>query len=208
MWQCLYTFGNVLSQLIQWACEICVFYLSLSERAGVYPHLSPLGRDQELCMEPCQSWLPQSLTFTSHAGSTGGGRWQQVVIDSCDRVLLMTELLPPFEAWLQGDQAGGMWKEPKRMVAHGQPPPPLPVALSYYSKSWAENSSLKGIIFVSVKLQSRTRLQSCFSGQELFGDRRGSRGWRGHHLGPEGPWPLASPRKLYKGSCSAHGGSS
>lgn len=41
------------------------------------------------------------------------------------------------------------------MVARGQFPPPLPVTMSYYSKSEAENSSLKRIIFVSVKLQSR-----------------------------------------------------
>lgn len=41
------------------------------------------------------------------------------------------------------------------MVARGQFPPPLPVTMSYYSKSESENSSLKRIIFVSVKLQSR-----------------------------------------------------
>lgn len=58
--------------------------------------------------------------------------------------------------------------------------PPLPVTLSYYSKSRAENSSLGRIIFVSVKLQSRTRLRNCFSGQEEFWDRRGNSGWRGH----------------------------
>lgn len=41
------------------------------------------------------------------------------------------------------------------MVARGLFPPPLPVTMSYYSKSEAENSSLKRNIFVSVKLQSR-----------------------------------------------------
>lgn len=74
-------------------------------------------------MKTYHPWLPQDLTFTSHLGSTGGGRWQQVVIDSSDWVSLI------FKAWLWG----GGWgvgsgpvtvEGPKRMVARGQLPPP------------------------------------------------------------------------------------
>lgn len=66
----------------------------------------------------------------------------------------MTDCL--FKAWFRGRGVGrGHVEGPKRMVARGQFPPPLPVTMSYYSKSEAENSSLKRIIFVSVKLQSR-----------------------------------------------------
>lgn len=65
----------------------------------------------------------------------------------------MTDCL--FKAWLGGGVGSGHVEGLKRMVARGQFPPPLPVTMSYYSKSEAENSSLKRIIFVSVKLQSR-----------------------------------------------------
>lgn len=65
-----YTFGSVLSQLIQWSCEICIAYL-------------------RLCRSKSYAWRP-TIPGSHRAGlslctqSTGGGRWQQALIDSLD----------------------------------------------------------------------------------------------------------------------------
>lgn len=100
---------------------------------------------------------------------------------------------------------------PEGMVAHVQLPPPPPVTMSYYSKSKEENSSLKRIIFVSVKLQSRAleepATEMFFRSAGVLG-QKGKQWARGHHLysqGQEGPWALASPRKLHiNNSISVH----
>ena len=72
----------------------------------------------------------------------------------------LTEVSTSLKLLLQGECGVGHGEGPKPKggpwPASSPRPPRLPVTLSYYSPSWAENSSLKRIIFVSVKLQSWT----------------------------------------------------
>lgn len=67
-----YTFGNVLSQLIQPSGEVCMVYLRLSVGAmrGDLPSLAPT--------RPEHHFSPRTQVVA------GGSRWQPVLIDGCE----------------------------------------------------------------------------------------------------------------------------
>lgn len=158
-----------------------------------------------MCGEPlAPPGLPIPAALTPHLASTGGR-----VGGTAGSPEPLTEVSTSLKFPLQGECGVGHGEGPKPKggpwSASSPRPPRLPVTLSYYSPSWAENSSLKRIIFVSVKRQSWiTEKPGCRS---VFQDRRsagksGASGSKGEAVGggvpplPPGAAMAFFPRSL------------
>lgn len=143
-----------------------------------------------MCGEPlAPAGLPIPAALTLHLASTGGR-----VGGRAGSPEPLPEVSTSLKFPLQGECGVGHGEGPKPKggpwPASSPRPPRLPVTLSYYSPSWAENSSLKRIIFVSVKRQSWiTEKPGCRS---VFQDRRstgksGESGSKGEAVGGRVP---------------------